>query len=110
GIGQDDIGGQGTSLGAEAVDDPRAHAWKAGHDAAAEQLVLRRRVDNAVAVAGTEHGEIIDASRRVREQVGNLDAGLAVFLEGAPAAEQASALLNELILRLSELGGARLAV
>src|SRR5262249_46795303 len=33
-----------------------------------------------------------------------------MFLEGAPATEQASILLNELILRLSELGRARLAV
>src|SRR5262249_22270697 len=46
----------------------------------------------------------------VREQVGHLDARPAALLEGALAAEQAGVLLDELVFRLAELRGARLAV
>src|SRR5262249_49623746 len=69
-----------------------------------------RRVDDAIAVTGTQHGKVVDPCGGVREQVGNLDAGLTVLLEDALTAKQAGILLDELILRLAELCGTRLAV
>ena len=46
----------------------------------------------------------------VREQVGDLDAALAVLLEGALGAEQLGVAVDELILRFAELGRPLLAV
>ena len=83
---------------------------KPGDEPAGEQLVLGRRVDDHVAVARADHGDVVDAAGDVREEVGDLDAALAVLPERPPGAEQPGVALDELILRLAELLRARLAV
>ena len=109
-IGHHDVGRQRIALRAQPVHDPRAHAGETRHDAAGEQFVLRRRVDDHVAVARADDGEVVDALGRVREQVGDFDAALAVFLKRALGAEQLAHPSDELILRLAELRRPRLAV
>src|SRR5437868_2005810 len=74
GIGHDDVGRQRVCLRAKAIDGPRAHAGKAGNGAAAEQLVLSGRMDDLVAVARTDDGDVVDAAGGVRKKVRDLDA------------------------------------
>ena len=84
-----DVGRQRLALatpGRRATHEPML--GKPGIDAAGEQLVLRRGVDDHVAVARADDGDVVDALRRVREQVGDLDAALAVLLERPLRAEQ----------------------
>ena len=70
---------------------------------AAEWTTMSPWHDRITAMSSMQLGD-------VREQVGDLDAALAVLLERPPGAEQPGVALDELILRLAELLGPRLAV
>ncbi len=78
---------------------------KPRHDPAGEQLVLGGRVDDHVAVARPDHRDVVDAARDVREEVGDLDAALAVLLERPARAQQLGVALDQLVLGLAELLG-----
>src|SRR5262245_23650033 len=61
-------------------------------------------------MAGAEDGDVIDASRQVRKQIGYFDTALTVLAELPCRAQQPGVLLDELVLRLTKLGRSRLAV
>src|SRR5262245_57787850 len=67
-------------------------------------------MDDHVAVTRADDGDVVDARRRVRKEIGNVDAGPAVFLKRSLGAEQLRVWLNLLILRLAKLLRALLAV
>ena len=66
-VGHHDVGRQRIAFRAQPVENPGAHARETGNDAAGEQLILRRGVDHHVAVAGADHGDIVDALGEMRE-------------------------------------------
>jgi hypothetical protein len=67
-------------------------------------------VNDRVAVAGTNDGDIIDAGSDVGKEVRDFGPALAVPAERAPAAEELGVAGDELIFRLAELGRPALAV
>ena len=84
---QDDEAGQILVLAAESVENPGAEAGPPDARPAVVDQELRLRVREALVEAGADDGEVVDAFGRVREQVGDFDAGLAVLREGALGAE-----------------------
>src|SRR5262245_52453289 len=64
---------------------------------------------HAVALAGTDDRDVIDAGGEIWKQVRDFDSALAVFPKRAPGAEQLRGRLDELILRFAEFLRARLA-
>ena len=109
-VGHHDVGRQRIALRAEAVEDPGAHARETRDQSPGEQLVLGRRVDDHVAVARPDHGDVVDATGDVGEEVGDFDAALPILSERATGAQQPGVTLNLLILHVAELFRARLAL
>ena len=110
GVGHDDVGRQGAGLGAQPVNDPRAHRGEARGDASGHELVLRGGMDDHVAVAGAQDGDVVDACGGMGQQIGDLDSALSVLSEGPLGAQQHGVFLDELVLGFAEFGGAGLAV
>src|SRR5215469_6259605 len=61
-------------------------------------------------MTGAHYRNVVDTPRRVREEIGYLDASAAVLPKGAFAAEQTSIRSDKLIFGVAEPFGARLAV
>ncbi len=88
GVGHDDEGGEIAILGSQSVADPRAEAGPTHEDRAGVHLVDGLGVVDAVGPAGADDGEVVDASGRVGQEVGDGNAAVAVRAEGAFRAEQ----------------------
>src|SRR5262249_40917348 len=67
-------------------------------------------MDDHVAVARTDDGDVVDASAHVGKQIRNFDAALSVFAERAFRPQQPRVALDELVLGLAELFGPGLAI
>src|SRR6476659_4924990 len=68
-------------LGPETVEYPRAQAGAANPGPAVMDQKLRLRVRETLVIAGANYREFVGLPRRVREQIGDFQAGLAEFLE-----------------------------
>ena len=104
------VGGQGIALRPQPINRPRPHARKARNHAPGEQLILRRRVNHHVPMAGPDHRDIVNTFGRVRKQIGNFDPALPVSLKGPLRPEELSFRGDKLIFRFSKTSRPLLAI
>ncbi len=76
-----DEAGKVLVLGAQSVEDPRAHARAGLARIAAVHEHERRLVIGDVGVHRADHADLVDHLRGVREQIADLDAALAILPE-----------------------------
>ena len=109
-IGHYDITRQRFRFAAKPVHCPRSHARKTRNHTSGEQLILRSRMHDHIAVNGTNNRQIVDTLREIWEQIRNLNATFAVAFEGPLRAEQFCIRRNKLILRFTKTRGPFLSI
>ena len=100
GGGEDDEAGEVLGFGAEAVEQPGAHAGSALDDGAGVHEGVGGVVIDLLRLHGADDTEFVGLLGDVREEVADFDAGLAVFLEvgeGAAGFEDLALELGELL-------------
>ena len=87
-VGQDDERGQVLVLGPQAVADPAPQARPAHQDRAGVHLVDGLGMVDAVGPARADHRQVVGAVGDVGQEVGDLEAALAVAAEGPLGGQQ----------------------
>src|SRR5262249_52400093 len=99
------VGGQVVAGATEAIRHPGPEARGAHERSAAVELVHGRGGNRARTPARAEKGDVIDARRQVRHEVGHVEAALSVASEFASAGQERRVALGELADRLSKALG-----
>src|SRR5262249_40800664 len=87
-VGHHDVSRQTAILAAQAVEHPRAGAGSAETNGPGMEEAQRRTVDKRVVITGANRGEVVRVLGYVLKDVGDLESGLAVLLEGTLRAHQ----------------------